>query len=157
MRTKDYGYSPPWTKTEMAILRAVVEGGRDRRDYDRAAEMLPGRSAHACEVKAARMGVARMDRLDAGWWTAREVERLKALWGEVPVTEIAREVGRSVAGVYGKARALGLHGVEMRRALDEHARSREQLPACELPRPTACELVAMGEARTKRFREKEGR
>lgn len=88
----------PWTAEELAVVRAryLIDGASVL-----AAEL--GRTESAVWRCANRQGVLKNRR-----WTAEEDERLRMLWGERPLAELARIFARPEGGIYFRAGKLGI-------------------------------------------------
>lgn len=90
--------SRPWTTVELRDLREHY-GREPARDI--AARL--DRSFNAITHQARRLGLASHRR-----WTERDDARLIDLWGSFSVPTLARQIGRTSAATYVRARQLGL-------------------------------------------------
>lgn len=89
-----------WTRADDATLRRAYAAG----GIYAALEALPGRTRGAIYHRANRLCLTRRRR-----WTRRDDLRLTDLWHEgLPLSTIARELGRSKLTTYWRAQQIGL-------------------------------------------------
>lgn len=88
----------PWSETEYAAVRE-----RYRSDGAKSLARELGRSVPSVCKCAKRLGIVKLER-----WTEREDEQLRMFWGERPIRELSRILGRPESGIYLRAGKLGI-------------------------------------------------
>jgi hypothetical protein len=93
-------FGPAWTPAEDDALRAAYSTG----GLPAARAAIPGRSAHAINNRAHRLGV-----LSSRRWTEDDDNRLRWLWGNCrSLVDLARQLKRTPSACHARAGLLGL-------------------------------------------------
>jgi hypothetical protein len=87
-----------WTADEVSYLREHYT-----KDGGEACGRAIGRTAKAVWVKAHALGIC-----VEKWWTGADDERLRKLWGEISLRQIAETFGRAQTAIHQRAQKLGL-------------------------------------------------